>query len=559
MFMGPPFRVAALAAGLALACGCASPRTDRPARGERSVETVPAPEPAAAAEAHAHYGAAIIHEMNGNAQEAWEEYALAARKDPDNEWLMLEISGRLLQSKQPGKALEIVKAASERPSATAGVLARLGLIYLQQGKPELAVEASRAALKRSPDAFAAYQTIFLAHVQAGQHEEAFKALIDAAGRQKTTPEFLVGVSEMFMNLSVHAPALRTNALDRAREVLTRASAGQPLPPPLRLKIADGLNLLGESKRAAEIYLGVLSDAPQLQAVREHVHAKLAEIYLRGSDRERAAEQLQALVRENPANPQVHYALGSLAADEKKYTEAIDHFNKSILLNPDFEPAHLELASSQLAAEQVSDALATLDRARGRFPASFALEMLTAIAYSQQHAYPQAIRYFTAAEVLARASDPKRLNHVFYLQAGAAYERNGDYATAEQYFRKCLELAPDFSEAQNYLGYMWAERGTNLEEAHELLKKAVQTEPKNSAFLDSLAWVLFKLKRPAEALEVMLKAVDLLEEPDATVYDHLGDIQAALNQPDKAREAWEKALKLEPTDEVRKKLGIAPGS
>ena len=97
---------------------------------------------------------------------------------------------------------------------------------------------------------------------------------------------------------------------------------------------------------------------------------------------------------------------------------------------------------------------------------------------------------------------------------------------------------------NYLGYMWAEHGLKLDQARELIEKAVKAEPKNAAYLDSLAWVLFKQKQPQEALPYALKAAELSEKPDATVYDHIGDIYAALKQLEKAREAWRKSLAVE---------------
>jgi tetratricopeptide (TPR) repeat protein len=105
--------------------------------------------------------------------------------------------------------------------------------------------------------------------------------------------------------------------------------------------------------------------------------------------------------------------------------------------------------------------------------------------------------------------------------------------------------------------MWADRGQNLSEAHELIEKAVHLEPKNAAFLDSLGWVLYKLDKPKEALPHLLSALRQSEEPDATLYDHLGDIYLALSQPDKARESWQKALTLdsvENRDEIEKKIG-----
>lgn len=176
-----------------------------------------------------------------------------------------------------------------------------------------------------------------------------------------------------------------------------------------------------------------------------------------------------------------------------------------------------------------------------------------MAYSRQKEYSEALKHFTEAEIIAKASETNRLDQNFYFQVGATYERQGDLKQAEKYFEKCLELAPDFTEAQNYLGYMWAEHGSRLEQAKELIEKAVAAEPKNAAYLDSMSWVLFKLNQPKDALTYALKAVQLSEEPDATVFDHLGDIYAALNQLDKAREAWEKSLSLEANAEVRKKL------
>jgi tetratricopeptide (TPR) repeat protein len=176
-----------------------------------------------------------------------------------------------------------------------------------------------------------------------------------------------------------------------------------------------------------------------------------------------------------------------------------------------------------------------------------------MAFSHQKAYAEAIRHYTAAEVVAKATEPDHLNQRFYFELGAACERNGDYDQAEKYFQKSLELSPNFAEALNYLGYMWAEHGVHLDQAREMIEKALKIEPQNAAYLDSLGWVLFKLNQPKEALGYALKAAELSEEPDATVYDHLGDIHHALNQLEEAHKAWQKSLSLEPNDQVKRKL------
>jgi tetratricopeptide (TPR) repeat protein len=87
---------------------------------------------------------------------------------------------------------------------------------------------------------------------------------------------------------------------------------------------------------------------------------------------------------------------------------------------------------------------------------------------------------------------------------------------------------------------------------------VHLEPDNAAYIDSLGWVLFKLGKLQDGLVQEQKAIQLSgDEPDPTLFDHLGDIYAGLKQTDKAREAWKKSLALEPSDEVRKKIGPTP--
>jgi tetratricopeptide (TPR) repeat protein len=322
---------------------------------------------------------------------------------------------------------------------------------------------------------------------------------------------------------------------------------------LRLQLADGFNLLGDSTRAAQLYIEVLKHPPDLPMIDERVRANLTAIYLRGSNHKAAVEQLKGILRDDPTNPQAYYYLGRLALEAKEPADAAEYFSKAVLMSPDFESGYYYLAMAQIDLNKPSEALTTLDKARRRFPQSFALEFYTALAFSREKAYAEALRHFVAAEVIAKATDPKMLDEGFYFQLGATCERKGDLTQAEEYFQKCLKLAPNFDEAMNYLGYMWAEHDLKLDQARELIEKAVKAEPKNAAYLDSMAWVLYKLKRPKDALPYALQAAELSEKPDATLYDHIGDIYAALKEPEKAREAWRKSLSVEKSDEVSKKL------
>ena len=177
-----------------------------------------------------------------------------------------------------------------------------------------------------------------------------------------------------------------------------------------------------------------------------------------------------------------------------------------------------------------------------------------MAYHEQKQYGDALKCLLAAEAIARSKETNRLNTALYFQLGATSERAGDRAQAEEFFEKSIALSATNAEALNYLGYMWAEKGEKLERAQSLIELALKIEPDNAAFLDSLGWVYFQRGKLPEAVETLLKAATATtEEPDATIYDHLGDAYAALKKMDKAREAWAKSLSLDATDAVKKKL------
>jgi tetratricopeptide (TPR) repeat protein len=122
-----------------------------------------------------------------------------------------------------------------------------------------------------------------------------------------------------------------------------------------------------------------------------------------------------------------------------------------------------------------------------------------------------------------------------------YERMNKVDLAEVEFRKVLKFDPESAGAMNYLGYMLADRNLRLPEALELITKALDKDPGNGAYLDSLGWVYYKLGRLPEAEENLRRAVAKTPR-DPTVHDHMADV---LMKESKVREAaaqWQTSLK-----------------
>jgi tetratricopeptide (TPR) repeat protein len=154
------------------------------------------------------------------------------------------------------------------------------------------------------------------------------------------------------------------------------------------------------------------------------------------------------------------------------------------------------------------------------------------------------RRYADAEQAARkaesfASGPQD-NETAWLLLGAVYERQKQFDKAETEFKKVLDVNPKNAQVLNYYGYMLADRGLRLDEAQDLIQRAVDQEPFNGAYLDSLGWVYYKQNKLDEAEAMLRKAVE--HEPhDPTIREHLGDVYAKQGHADQAATEWEKSL------------------
>ncbi len=192
-----------------------------------------------------------------------------------------------------------------------------------------------------------------------------------------------------------------------------------------------------------------------------------------------------------------------------------------------------------------------------------VNLVLAQIYTRLRRWKEAAEQIDAAEVLATKQDDKI--YIYFLR-GALDERQKHYDSAEEQFRKILALDANNSMTLNYLGYMLADRGVKLDEALTMVQKAVQQDPQNGAYLDSLGWVYFKMGQYALAEANLRKASERIST-DPQVHDHLGELYEKTGRLKMAASQWEQSLQeyartdpadAEPGDvsKVQKKLDTA---
>jgi tetratricopeptide (TPR) repeat protein len=515
-------------------------------------------------------------------------------------------------------AREALEAARAARASDAEVLGSLGQIYRASGELEPAAEAFRGALRYAPAApwartLLARTLADLAQTRARERNfEAQEALLEEAlAAEPTNVEVRSNLAELVSRRGDHAAAVQLLS-EAARESL-RPEQRQRLIWELYLnrqvdeafRLAQELeaetpgsylNLVvllkaarGAPDEAAADLAKVLAKEPSAAAVPPSVVRALL-----GSGFDLAAAQFidalfvrvgQSLPAESDAALRVERAELALARQQWVGAQAV----LTPLAERDGAGAtgegwKLLLAEALLGQGRGEDALAWLpaslpeaaeERSR-RAPllakraevlwrldrAAEANALLQDLAASQEpglvlqaaRVYQRLERFADAVPVLERLLrlDPRSIEGAYFL--GVALERTAQGERSIATFRGLVRDQPDFAPALNYLGYLWAERGENLEEALALVERAVALDPSNGAYIDSLGWANYRLGRFPEARKHLEQAVALLPD-DATVLEHLGDVYAALGERALAEQTYRRALDLKAgnADEVRRKL------
>jgi tetratricopeptide (TPR) repeat protein len=225
-------------------------------------------------------------------------------------------------------------------------------------------------------------------------------------------------------------------------------------------------------------------------------------------------------------------------EARNLDKALEYADNALKESPNNRPLLIIRADVIADKGRIDEAIAALEKLSGDD-----LDTASAII----GIYERAKKYAEAQRVLDAAAKrfPDDLQ-IHFLQ-GALYEKQNKVAEAETSFRKALALEKNNAPAMNYLGYMLADRSLKLDEALKLIQKAVEVDPGNGAYLDSLGWVYFRMNNLDKAEEFLKKAARFVDN-DADIHDHLAELHYKRGEYENARKEWSKALTLSTDDD-----------
>jgi len=250
---------------------------------------------------------------------------------------------------------------------------------------------------------------------------------------------------------------------------------------------------------------------------------------------------------DPENDKARLFLGSVLEDVERREDAASQYAMIANDSPYTVSARLSEANLKFDADEDKGGIAILEGIYRTHPSKVTQESIGR-AYLILEDYENALPSYNALiagmseEELQKNPQPKYLR-------GICLERLGRWEEAVADFEYVLKHKPDNADALNYLGYTWVDKGVNLNRAFDMIRKAVELEPKSGAIIDSLGWAHYKLGQFSEARLKLEDAVEISPN-SATIIDHLGDVYWKLGRHREAGYQWERALDFEPTDDER---------
>ena len=472
-------------------------------------------------------------------------------------------------------------------------------LLLQRGKKDEAAALLREQVAETPDALDVRLSLADLLSELEEHAEAVTLLRDAPAEQAKHPEVtrrlafelyrtgdVAGAAGLIDELLAQAD--RDAASSAGASSAGASSAGASAEPSrlvLQLRLFRAL-LLEEQGRGAE----AVADLERLHATMPgdpEVGLSLARLLAEGersAEAERLLRDLLARLEragdgETPTAGRVRLELAQILSQERDWQAvlALADVVKPVAGEPGLGTAAMLLRTDALVGlGRAEEALAGLQPGSGVATeavhakrAEVLLELGRDVEAGEELArlgegseavrraadvYQRAGRHERAVPLLERllGAEPESTDLRFRL--AAAYERTGQHPRAVDAFQELLRRQPDFHMALNYLGYMWAEKGENLADARRLVERALELDPGNPAYIDSLGWIYFRQGDHRLALEQLQRAARLLPR-DGTVQEHLGDVLRALGNAAEARTAYERALAAgdDNAEQVQRKL------
>jgi tetratricopeptide (TPR) repeat protein len=290
----------------------------------------------------------------------------------------------------------------------------------------------------------------------------------------------------------------------------------------------GQNKLDEALKQFESLQGTEVDPRETRI-------KIGLISFEKGDFERAANEFNLVLAGDPENDRARYYLGATYVEMKADDKALESFERVSEKSELYLDSRVQAAYLYDRKDQTQKAIDVLQAVLKKSSDRKEIYAFLSSLYRKLKEYPKAIQAMERVVSL----DPK--NDEAHFQLGALYDENKNKDKSVANMKKAIELNPKNAAALNYLGYTWAEMGVQLDDAEDLIQRALKIQPNDGFYIDSLGWVYYQKGDYPKAVEQLERAVEITVD-DPTIIEHLADAYDKAGRGDRALTRYRDALK-----------------
>lgn len=299
----------------------------------------------------------------------------------------------------------------------------------------------------------------------------------------------------------------------------------------------------------EVFNVLKHDELDIEVKTELLTGYIRQLYNDKSQQPRIEELLTILQEQHPHQSGIHELYSAYLAAIKDFPRAAEQLSYVLDIDPS-DPnkwgQYILLCNQTEDEAQVTNAIT---RALHYFPENPGLLYYSGMAYSLLDRQDEAKNLYEKA--LSLATEQEQKSNIL-CSIGDMYYKTEMLDSAFVYYEKAIEVNPYNLLALNNYSYYLAVKGIDLDKAEKMSAITIAAEPENANSLDTYAWIFFKKKNYEMARKYIDEALKHSEGEAAELNSHAGDIYFMCGEPEKALEFWEKALKLDPNDELLRK-------
>ena len=479
-----------------------------------------------------------LYTVKHQTQKAEEQFKVAQSIDPDSEDVVLNLARFYAENGDLDRSAKIIEAVPES-DRTSKMEFALGASYDQLKRTKDAIAAYQRALDIEPGDVRSMAALAQALLNDDQLDAAMKQYRQLADADPDDVGTLIHIGEIQRRQGKYEDALTTIRKAAKKE-----------PDNLEAGYNEGLllDVLGRYDEAVQVYQHMVDLTSHANGAYTNDEKNNRSIFL---ERLGAIDHEQNKTEDAIAAYQKMIDMGGDSAlrgyqgqvdtyrDAKQFDKAVEIARKAVEINPKDNDLKLILASELADAGKVDEGITLAKSLLKNTSSDDDRKIWLDLAQMDTRLH----RWKDAEDALNKAAPmtTKKEDRLYLLfLRGALAERQKHFEPAEDLFRQALDLDPSNAMVNNYLGYMLADKGSKLPEAIKMIRKAVEQEPMNGAYLDSLGWAYFKMGQYELAEENLRQAVER-DQTDPTVHEHLGDLYEKTGRIRLAAAQWQLSI------------------